>query len=162
MSVRFSNKLVAELFQPFWAALQAGEFLTDAAAVAQTHRHRGLAWLREAGGVRPRRGRDLQGRYLGFGEREEIALGLARGEPMRQIAERLGRNVSTISREVARNRDGQGRYRASAAHASAYQRASRPKPGSWRSTVPCGSGWSRIWARSTPRNRSRAGSAPTS
>jgi hypothetical protein len=40
MSVRFSNKLVAELFQPFWAALQAGEFLTDAAAVAQTHRHR--------------------------------------------------------------------------------------------------------------------------
>jgi hypothetical protein len=33
MSVRFSNKLVAELFQPFWAALQAGEFLTDAAAV---------------------------------------------------------------------------------------------------------------------------------
>jgi hypothetical protein len=76
MSVRFSNKLVAELFQPFWAALQAGQFLTDAAAVAQTHRHRGLAWLREAGGVRPRRGRDLQGRYLGFGEREEIALGL--------------------------------------------------------------------------------------
>ena len=35
MTVRFSNKLVAELFQPFWAALQAGDFLTDAAAVAQ-------------------------------------------------------------------------------------------------------------------------------
>jgi hypothetical protein len=52
MMVRFSNKLVAELIQPFWASLQAGEFLTDAAAVAQTHRHRGLAWLREAGGVR--------------------------------------------------------------------------------------------------------------
>ena len=102
MSVRFSNKLVAELFQPFWAALQAGEFLTDAAAVAQTHRHRGLAWLREAGGVRPRRGRDLQGRYLAFGEREEIALGLARSESMRQIAARLGRSVSTISREVRR------------------------------------------------------------
>jgi IS30 family transposase len=79
MTIRFSNKLVAELFQPFWAALQAGEFLTDAAVVAQTHRHRGLAWLREAGGVRPRRGRDLWGRFLGFGEREEIALGLARG-----------------------------------------------------------------------------------
>jgi IS30 family transposase len=135
MSVRFSNKLVAELFQPFWAALQAGEFLTDAAAVAQTHRHRGLAWLREAGGVRPRRGRDLQGRYLGFGEREEIALGLARGESMRQIAARLGRSVSTISREVARNRDGQGRYRASIAHASAYERASRPKQAKLRVNV---------------------------
>ena len=117
MTVRFSNKLVAELIQSFWAALQAGEFLTDAAAVAHTHRHRGLAWLREAGGVRPRRGRDLQGRYLSFGEREEIALGLARGESMRQIAVWLGRNVSTISREVARNRDGQARYRASTAHA---------------------------------------------
>ena len=55
MAVRFSNQLVAELYQPFWAALQAGEFLTDAAAVAGTHRWRGLKWLREAGGVRPRR-----------------------------------------------------------------------------------------------------------
>ena len=83
--------------------------------------------MREAGGVRPRRGRDLQGRYLSFGEREEIALGLARGESMRQVAARLGRNVSTISREVARNRDGQGRCRASVAYAWAYERASRPK-----------------------------------
>ena len=30
MTVRFSNQLVAELYQPFWAAWQAGEFLTDA------------------------------------------------------------------------------------------------------------------------------------
>ncbi len=44
MSVRFSNQLVAEPYQPFCAAWQAGEFLTDAAAVAGT-RHRGLAWL---------------------------------------------------------------------------------------------------------------------
>jgi hypothetical protein len=28
MNVRFSNRLVAELVQPFWAALQAGESLT--------------------------------------------------------------------------------------------------------------------------------------
>jgi transposase, IS30 family len=135
MSVRFSNKLVAELFQRFWAALQAGEFLTVAAAVAQTHWHRGLAWLREAGGVRPRRGRDLQGRYLGFGEREEIALGLARSESMGQIAARLGRSVSTISREVTRNRDRRGRYRASIPYASAYERASRPKPAKLRVNV---------------------------
>ena len=79
MAVRFSNQLVAELYQPFWAALQAGEFLTDAAALASTHRWRGLKWLREAGGVRPRRGRNLKGRCLTFAEREEIALGLAQG-----------------------------------------------------------------------------------
>ena len=86
MSVRFSNQLVAELYQPFWAAWQAGEFLTDAAAVAGTYRHRGLAWLRQAGGVRPRRGRNLQGRYLSFAEREEIALARAAGESLRTIA----------------------------------------------------------------------------
>jgi transposase, IS30 family len=128
MTVRFSNQFVAELYQPFWAAWQAGEFLTDAAAVAGTHRHRGLAWLRQAGGVRPRRGRNLQGRYLSFAEREDIALARAAGESMRQIATRLGRSPSTISRELARNGARSGRYRASSAHVLAYQRASRPKP----------------------------------
>ena len=128
LSVRFSNQLVAELYQPFWAAWQAGEFLTDAAAVAGTHRHRGLAWLRQSGGVRPRRGRNLQGRYLSFAEREDIAMARAAGESMRSIAVRLGRSPSTISREFARNADRTGRYRASSAHVLAYQRASRPKP----------------------------------
>ncbi len=33
--MRFSQKLVAELFQPFWAAWQSGEFMTDAAADAR-------------------------------------------------------------------------------------------------------------------------------
>ena len=128
MTVRFSNALVAEAIQPFWAALQAGEFLTDASALAGTHRHRGLAWLREAGGVRPRRGRDLKGRCLSFAEREEIALGRAGGETIRAIAARLGRSPSTVSRELTRNADRSGRYRATTAHALAYARASRPKP----------------------------------
>jgi IS30 family transposase len=128
MTVRFSNQLVAELYQPFWAAWQAGEFLTDASALAGTHRHRGLAWLRQAGGVRPRRGRDLQGRYLSFAEREEIALARAAGKSMRSVAERLGRSVSTISRELARNAEASGRYRATSAHVAAWERAARPKP----------------------------------
>ena len=126
--VRFSNRLVAEAIQPFWAALQAGEFLTDAAALAGTHRHRGLAWVRRAGGVRPRRGRDLRGRCLSFAEREEIALGRAAGESMRQIARRLGRSPSTTSRELGRNTCGAESYRATTAHVRAYERASRPKP----------------------------------
>jgi IS30 family transposase len=107
-TVRFSNQLVAELYQPFWAAWQAGEFLTDAAAVAGTYRHRGLAWLGQAGGVRPRRGRDLQGRYLSFAEREDIAMARAAGASMRSIAARLGRSPSTISRELARNAERTG------------------------------------------------------
>lgn len=127
MTMRFSNRLVPELYQAFWAAWQCGEFLTDAAARAGTYRHRGLAWLRQEGGVRPRRGRDLQGRYLSFAEREEIALGQAAGESIRSIATRLGRSPSTISRELSRNTVGSG-YRASTAHTLAYERAARPKP----------------------------------
>jgi len=128
MTVRFSDRLVPELYQPFWASWQAGEFLTDASAVACTHRHRGLAWLRQAGGVRPRRGRNLQGRYLSFAEREEVALARVAGESMRSVAARLGRSPSTISRELSRNTDRGGRYRASSAHTLAYERACRPKP----------------------------------
>ena len=128
MGVRFSSQLVPELIQPFWAALQGGEFLTDAAALAGTHRWRGLQWVRVAGGVRPRRGRNLKGRCLRFAEREEIAVGRAAGESVRAIAARLRRSPSTISRELARNSDRAGQYRAGAAHALAYERASRPKP----------------------------------
>ena len=128
MTMRFSNQFVAELYQPFWAAWQAGEFLTDAAAVAGTHRHRGLAWLRQAGGVRPRRGRNLQGRYLSFAEREEIAMARAAGESIRQVARRLGRSPSTISRELARNADraaGTGRARRTCWHISGAPARSR-------------------------------------
>ena len=39
------------------------------------------------------------------------------------------RSPSTISRELARNSDRYGWYRPSSAHAQAFQRASRPKPG---------------------------------
>lgn len=85
MTVRFSKQLVAELYQPFWEAWQAGEFLTDAAAVAGAHRHRGsLGCARLAGCAR--RGRTLQGRCLSFAEREEIALARAAGESIRPVA----------------------------------------------------------------------------
>jgi IS30 family transposase len=123
----FQPWMVPEVNQGFWAALARGEFLTDAAAVAGTHRWRGLKWVRAAGGVRPRRGRDLKGRSVTFQEREEIAMARAGGESMRSIARRLGRSPSTISRELARNSDRRG-YRATNAHAAAYERASRPKP----------------------------------
>jgi IS30 family transposase len=48
---------------------------------------------------------------LSLAEREEISRGLAAGESMRQIADRLGRAASTVSREVAAN-SGRGHYRA--------------------------------------------------
>ncbi len=126
---RFSERMVPEVVQRFWAAMARGEFITDAAAEAGTYRNQGTRWLAAAGGVRPRRGRDLKGRCLTFSEREEIALGSARGESMRGIARRLGRSASTVSRELRRNAGCVGQsYKATTAHALAYERAGRPKP----------------------------------
>src|SRR5512132_3603992 len=64
---------------------------------------------------------------LSLAEREEISRGLAAGEPVREIARRLGRAPSTVCREVAAN-GGQGRYRACAADRRAVRRMRRPKP----------------------------------
>jgi IS30 family transposase len=65
---------------------------------------------------------------LSVAEREEIAVGVAAGLSLRQIAAGLGRAPSTVSREVARNGyRGRYRYRALAAQAQAQFRAARPK-----------------------------------
>jgi len=124
----FSNRMISEVVQPFWAAVQRGEFITEAAESVGTYREMGGRWIAAAGGVRPRRGRDLQGRYLSFSEREEIAVGRAAGESVRSIARELGRSPATVSRELRRNADRRGEYRATTAHARAWERASRPKP----------------------------------
>src|SRR3954465_1894080 len=97
------NAQVPELVQPFWAALQRGECIADAAAQVGTYRKQGTRWVAACGGVRPRRGRGLEVRCLSFGEREEIALAHARGEKQCETARRLGRSPSTISRELRRN-----------------------------------------------------------
>ena len=124
----FSSRMISEVVQPFWAALQRGEFITGAAESVGSYRVQGRRWIVASGGVRPRRGRDLQGRYLSFSEREEIAVARAAGESVRCIARRLGRSPSTVSRELARNADRRGEYRATTAHAQAWERACRPKP----------------------------------
>lgn len=70
------------------------------------------------------------GRYLTFSEREEIALMLARGSALREIARHLKRSPATISREVRRNaatRSGGFDYRASTAQWHAERSARRPK-----------------------------------
>ena len=63
---------------------------------------------------------------LTLADREEITLGLYAGESFTVIARRLGKAVSTVSREVAANggRDG---YRAWRAHRRAREQARRPK-----------------------------------
>ena len=63
---------------------------------------------------------------LTLADREEISLGLRAGDSFTAIAVRLGRAVSTVSREVAGN-GGRGDYRAWRAHQRARECARRPK-----------------------------------
>jgi IS30 family transposase len=91
----------------------------------------GVRWFRKGGGMSPLTLAPVFGRYLSFTEREEIAVLLAGGSGVREIARRLGRAPSTVSRELQRNAAiGRGRveYRASTAQRHAERRAQRPKP----------------------------------
>ena len=73
----------------------------------------------------------LSGRYLSFGEREEIAILHAQDAGIREIARRLGRSPSTISRELGRNaatRSGSFTYRATAPRLFATRSPLRFRP----------------------------------
>ncbi len=70
------------------------------------------------------------GRYLSFAEREEIALLKAQDYGVREIARRIDRSPSTVSRELRRNaatRSGKLKYRAGVAQWKAELAARRPK-----------------------------------
>ena len=114
----------------FWAAIVRGVSSEDAAAEVGVSQPVGTRWFRHAGGVKPQLTTTPSGRYLSLAEREEIALWRARDVGIREIARRLGRAPSTISREVRRNassRSYQVEYRASTAQWHAERRARRPK-----------------------------------
>ena len=118
----------------FWAFIAAGLTSEDAAVGVGVSPPVGSRWFREAGGMPPstldRSSKPLSGRYLSFAEREEIALLRAQGHGVREIARRLGRAASTISRELRRNaatRGGGLEYRATTAQWHAERAARRPK-----------------------------------
>src|SRR6478752_3322722 len=115
----------------FWEAIARGASSVDAAAEAGVLPEIGVRWFRKAGGMPPLTLAPVSGRYLSFAEREEIAVLLAGGSGVREIARQLGRAPSTVSRELQRNAAvGRGRveYRASTAQRHAERRAQRPKP----------------------------------
>lgn len=45
---RFVSAQVPEVVRPFWAALQRGEFIADAATSVGTYRKQGTRWVRPA------------------------------------------------------------------------------------------------------------------
>jgi hypothetical protein len=102
-------------------------YLRRAATGAFGCRARRSRW---GGGMRTVSPDQLSGRYLSFAEREEIAILRGQQLGVREMARRLGRSPSTISRELCRNastRSCGAPHRATTAQWHAERRAGRPK-----------------------------------
>ena len=115
----------------FWQAIAQGHSTERSAEIAGVSAAVGTRWFRQGGGMP-----DISlkkaptDRYLTLAEREEIALLKAKGHGVREIAGRISRAASTVSRELRRNaatRSGYVEYRAITAQWHAYRRAQRPK-----------------------------------
>jgi len=116
--------------QEFWKAIARGASSWDAALEAGVSQPVGTRWFREKGGMPPTNLTPLSGRYLSFAEREEVALLHAQKFGVCEIARRIERSSSTISRERRRNaatRSGGFEYRASTAQWHAERKSKRPK-----------------------------------
>ena len=114
----------------FWEAIACGLSSDEAALGAGVSQPVGTRWFRESGGMPPISLAPLSGRYLSFAEREEIAILHAQHCGVRDIARRINRSPSTISRELRRNaatRSGGLEYRATPAQWHADLKAKRPQ-----------------------------------
>jgi transposase, IS30 family len=137
--------------QRFWAAIAGGLSSEDAAAEASVSPAVGTRWFRECGGMPNIPQVPLSGRYLSFADREEIAILRGLGHGGRQIARKINRSPSTVSRELRRNtatRGGRLKYKATSAQGMRTGgRDARRRP-SWPPTTGC---------TTTCRSGSRAG-----
>lgn len=114
----------------FWKHVAAGLTSEEAALAGGVSQPVGTRWFREAGGMAPISLAPPSGRYLSFAEREELALLKAQGYGVREMARRLERSPSTVSRELRRNattRGGTLKYRATVAQWKAERAAKRPE-----------------------------------
>ena len=119
-----------EVERLFWRDIAKGLSSTDAALAVGASQAAGSQWFRDRGGMPTFMLDPISGRYLSFQECEEIAMLKAQGSGVREIARRLGRSPSTISRELRRNaatRGGKFDYRASVAQWKSEMVARRPK-----------------------------------
>ena len=108
-----------------WARWKAGESLSDIGRALGKHAGSIHGVVAARGGIAPAERRRSR-LALTLAEREEISRGLAAGASIREIALRLNRASSTISREVTRHGT-RHTYRATVADGRAWDRARRPK-----------------------------------
>ena len=123
--MRRRRNLTATERSDLWARWKGGQSLSDIARALDRKPGTIHRFLSASGGIAPA-ARCRSSRALSSAEREEISRGLSAGLSARQIAVQLGRQPSTICREIGRN-GGRSKYRASVADLQAWRRARRPK-----------------------------------
>lgn len=120
-----------EVERQFWVQIATGITSEKAAEAAGVSQAVGARWFRYRGGMPLFMSKPVSNRYLSFAEREEIGVLRAQNLSVREIARRIGRSPSTVSRELTRNaatRGGKLEYRASVAQWKSELLARRPKP----------------------------------
>ncbi len=120
-----------EVERQFWTQIATGITSEKAAEAVGVSQAVGTRWFRHRGGMPLFMSKPVSERYLSFAEREEIALLRIQGVGVREIARRIARSPSTVSRELRRNAATHGGtldYRASVAQWKAELMARRPKP----------------------------------
>jgi IS30 family transposase len=108
-----------------WERWKQGQSLSDIGQAIGKHAGSVFGVLRTDGGIF-RAPRCRATRSLTVLEREEISRSIATGCSVREIARRIDRAPSTVSREINRNRGRHG-YRATDADDAAWDRTRRPK-----------------------------------
>jgi transposase, IS30 family len=121
------NKMPAAVKRRYFELIRTGLSGSAAAQEVGVSLSCGSLWFIDAGRVSFIE-TAISPRYLSQDDRIEIADGLARGEPVKLIAVRIGKTFQSVYREIARNRKPDGRYEPWYAHNRAYQRRRRPKP----------------------------------
>ena len=109
-----------------WDRYKQGDSLHDIARMFDRYHSSVMPTIHQTGGFRPpvRKRHRLS---LSPDEREEISRGLVEKRSIREIANKLSRAPSTISREIQRH-GGATYYRAAKADKTAWDNALRPKP----------------------------------
>ena len=115
----------------YWQLILSGIGTVEACKLVGIGRKTGYRWRSELGGLPPRRrsGDQRSARYLSLIERQRIATLRRQPLSIREIARRLGRAPSTISRELRRNTalHDLGGYDADLADSRARERLERPR-----------------------------------
>jgi len=118
--------LSVEAKAQIWDRWKAGETLAQMSRGMHKKADTFLRVVRPHGGIAPRV-RCRSARALTLAEREEISRGLCAQRSIREIARRLGRAPSSVSREISRNTLTWWRYRAHVSDQRAWDRGLRPK-----------------------------------